>query len=255
MLNVAAIPVDIVAADKDANIAAVAEAVQSMAQRPDVIVLPELFATSFIPDKGISETLAEGNDGKIIMAMSHLARMHDAAVIGTFLAAGTEGRIFNRAFFVDPDGVNTFYDKRHVFSIGMESEVVSPGTSRIPVVKFRGWGIAMAVCYDLRFPCWLRNSMLEYDVLVIPANWPSSRAYAWNHLLIARAIENQAYVVGANRSGSDRFGDYSGCTSIYDYLGRSIGHSSGAGIVTADFDRDGLEKFRAGFPVWRDADA
>ncbi len=254
MLNVAAIPVDIVAADKDANIAAVAAAVQSMARRPDVIVLPELFATAFIPDRGISESLAEGNDGKIMSAMSHLARMHNAAVIGTFLAAGHDGRIYNRAFFVEPDGGKTFYDKHHVFSIGMEGEVVSPGTSPVPVVKFRGWNIAMAVCYDLRFPCWLRNSMLKYDVLVIPANWPSSRAHAWNHLLIARAIENQAYVVGANRSGGDRFGDYSGCTSIYDYLGRNIGRISEAGIVTADFDREGLEKFRTGFPVWRDAD-
>ena len=254
MLRLGAVPVDIVAGDKCANIMAVDGVVRSMPQRPDVIVLPELFATSFIPDRHISASLAEDNDGMIVTEIMNMASKYDAAFIGTFLAEGADGRIYNRAFFVCPDGGKTFYDKRHVFSIGMEGEVVSPGSSPIPVVGFRGWNVAMAVCYDLRFPCWLRNTGLKYDVLVIPANWPSSRAYAWNHLLVARAIENQAYVVGANRSGSDRFGDYSGCTSIYDYLGRSIGSVPEGGVVTADFDKDSLEKFRAGFPVWRDAD-
>lgn len=111
----------------------------------------------------------------------------------------------------------------------------------------------MAICYDVRFPVWLRNTGNKYDLLVIPANWPDKRQYAWEHLLKARAIENQAYVIGANRSGEDSFGKYDKSTYIIDYMGQSVGENKGA-FTIAELSKSSLEKIREHFPVWKDAD-
>ena len=125
----------------------------------------------------------------------------------------------------------------------------------LPVVRFRGWNIALIVCYDLRFPAWCRNRMGAYDLLLVPANWPQSRAYAWQHLLIARAIENQCCVVGANRAGEDSYGVYDGLTYIFDGRGRPVGLiPDECPFVVADLDRAEQEEFRKKFPAMRDAD-
>lgn len=115
------------------------------------------------------------------------------------------------------------------------------------------------MCYDLRFPVWCRNTVgpdgsLLYDMLIIPASWPDARAHAWRTLLTARAIENQAYVIGANRSGSDGFGRCDGLTAIFDFLGADIGADQPCGAVSATFSLDLLAAARRRFPVWRDAD-
>ena len=102
----------------------------------------------------------------------------------------------------------------------MEHKVFASGDKQPPVVRYRGWNISLIVCYDLRFPVWCRNNRQSYDLMLVPANWPSSRGYAWKHLLIGRAIENQAVYVGANRGGSDDFGDYDGLSFVVNGLGK-----------------------------------
>ena len=112
----------------------------------------------------------------------------------------------------------------------------------------------MSICYDLRFPAWLRNMPdRRYDLLIIPANWPAKRSYAWQHLLIARAIENMCYVVGCNRSGTDDFGEYDNLTYIYDYAGRLVSQPS-KDFVSATISKEGMDRMRSHLPFLNDED-
>ncbi|MBD5175189.1 MAG: nitrilase family protein [Bacteroidales bacterium] len=253
-LRVAALPLNIAWADKAANLAAVEAAFERLPESTDVVVLPELFSTGFIDDPELMRDIAERNTGHTVDFLKELAARHSVAIAGSFLAT-THPRFFNRGFFIEPSGEETFYDKRHLFSLSSEANVFARGMDTLPVVRFRGWNIALIVCYDLRFPAWCRNRMGAYDLLLVPANWPQSRAYAWQHLLIARAIENQCCVVGANRAGEDSYGVYDGLTYIFDGRGRPVGLiPDDCPFVVADLDRAEQEEFRKKFPAMRDAD-
>lgn len=261
-LTVAVIPLPIVWADRDANLRAAAEAIHSLPAGVDIAVLPELFSTGFISDPGQMQALAD-TPGQPVTArfLLSLARECNLAICAGILAAAPDGRGFvNSAVFAEPGGELTVYAKRHLFSLSRESRILSPGRERIPLLRFRGWDISFSVCYDLRFPAWLRNDPARpYDLMIIPANWPEEREHAWTHLLIARAIENQAYIVGANRSGSDPFGTYNGMTRIFNPLGHSVETTSASADdplapVIATLTRRPLDKLRASFPVLSDAD-
>lgn len=254
-LYLSAVALDIKDADPKANLAALEQFIKILPAKTDLIVVPELFGTGFVTDRALAESLAEPVDGYTMTAIRELADVYRVAIAGSYLA-NDGGKLYNRAFFVEPDGSATFYDKHHLFCISREAEYVSQGDKPIPVVRYRGWNIALCVCYDTRFPVWLRNDSLKYDLLVVPANWPDKRSYAWEHLLIARAIENQAYVCGANRSGEDIFGSYDNHSHIFDYTGKPISEAEGDGkVLNAVIEKDSLEVYRAKFPVWRDADA
>ena len=250
-----ALPLDIVWADREANLRALGDALDRIPAGVDLVVLPELFTTGFINDPALLTSLPETNNGETMEAVRRLAARHNCALAGSFLAK-TAHQVFNRGFFIEPSGDETFYDKRHLFSLSSEAKVYTPGTRPMPVVRFRGWNIAMIVCYDLRFPVWCRNKEQEYDALIVPANWASARGYAWRQLLIARAIENQAYVVGANRGGSDDYGDYSGMTYIFDSMGQPVGQplTGTDGAVIATFSRENIDEWRRRFPAAKDAD-
>lgn len=251
-LKVSIIPLDMTYSDKEANIRAAGAMFASLPAATDIAVLPELFSTGYIPDKDAALSLAEPNDGPAMAFATAMATAYSCAVAGSFLAKA-DGKVFNRAFFVEPSGDIHFYDKRHLFSLSGEHQIVAQGTRRSPIIRFRGWNIALAVCYDLRFPCWMRNTGVMYDLLIIPANWPMKRAYAWTHLLKARAIENQAYTVGANRSGSDDYGVYDDQSHICDYTGQMISADEGR-FVTATLSKSNMLKYREAFPFWQDAD-
>lgn len=229
-LNIAALALDIRYARPAENIARALEMIDSLPGDTDVVVLPELFTTSFIADKETLARLAEPSDGPAMTALREAAHRRGCLVSGSF-AAVDEGRFYNRGFIILPDGETQFYDKRHLFSVSAEAEVFTAGKAVMPVVDFKGWNVSMIICYDLRFPVWSRNVKHRYDMLLVPANWPISRGYAWTHLLIARAIENQAVVVGANRGGHDDYGEYDGLSQIFDGLGMPIGRQSDGGEV------------------------
>lgn len=252
-LRVAALPLDSVIADVEANIAAVEKAMEQLPRDTDILVLPELFSTGFTDEADVLLPLAEDKNGRTMTAVRALAARHNCAIAGSYLALDGE-QVFNRAFFVEPSGEESFYDKRHLFSLSSEASMMQRGQRHCPAIRFRRWNIGMVVCYDVRFPAWCRNTDCRYDILLVPANWPQSRAYAWEHLLIARAIENQTVVVGANRSGSDKFGTYDGLSFIFDCLGKSVGVQDGP-FVVADLSRARQDSFRQAFPVWKDADS
>jgi predicted amidohydrolase len=184
-----------------------------------------------------------------------MASKHNVLFVGTWIVREGD-RCFNRLHWVLPDGTYGFYDKAHTFRPSGEHDIISRGTCRM-VFEYKGWRIKPAVCYDLRFPKWLRNDGLDYDLLLVCANWPASRREAWTTLLRARAIENLCYVVGCNRTGIDGVGgEYSGDSAIVDYKGFSmpVGTADGSLCLTATLDRQRLDSFRQKWPLYLDFD-
>lgn len=254
-LKTALMSLDIVNCDKDANIKALIDSFEKLPPQMDVVVLPELFSTGFTSSRERLDALAETNGGDTVALLHRLASKYNTAIAGSFLAR-SGSHVYNRAFFIEPSGDEAFYDKRHLFSMSSETSVMTAGQQPPLNVRFRGWNISVIVCYDLRFPVWCRNINNGYDLMIVPANWPNSRKYAWTHLLQARAIENQSYVIGLNRSGIDKFGDYGDMSSVFDFSGHPVGMESvkDSVIQLATLNRDTLKRWREDFPVWKDSD-
>lgn len=254
-LNVCLFPMNISWGDKQANLNSLQQGMARIHPDTDLLVIPEMFSTGFLTDdKESIRGLSEKNSGETIELLKHLASAHNVAIAGSFIAE-TGGSLFNRAFFIEPSGDAFFADKRHLFSMGGEDKVFSPGDSKLHV-RFRSWNISMVVCYDLRFPVWCRNVDNEYDLLIAVANWPKARVDTWNHLLKARAIENQCYVVGVNCSGTDNKGyDYDGSSLAYDFKGKdlTVNHPD-TEFRYASLSLEKLKSFREKFPAWKDAD-
>ncbi len=243
--------------DRAANMDCLDSYMANLPDGTDVVVLPEMFSTGLIDDSDLAAQLAERNSGDTIQRLQQLADKHSVAIAGSFLAH-TASRLYNRGFFIEPHDDETFYDKSHLFGFGGEDKVYGQGTDAAPIVRFRGMNIKLIVCYDLRFPVFCRNVGNAYDALLVIANWPTARINAWRTLLAARAIENECYVCGVNRCGSDPSGiNYGNGTSmIFDFKGKCLAQSSEQSpLAVADLSPSELEKFRAKFPAWRDADA
>ncbi len=253
-LKIAIAPIDIKFKDIPGNLAQVKDILESLEPDVDLLVLPELFSTGYVADAGIMAPLAEPADGETINIIKEYSESYDTAICGSFICRDGS-RIVNRAFLIQPDGNIGFYDKHHLFTMGGEQKVFNAGTSMPPVINMKGWKIMPAICYDVRFPAWLRNHKLKYDVLVVPANWAHSRAFAWEHLLIARAIENQAYVIGCNRSGKDEYGEYAITDSFaFNYWGKDIAMRLDNGIIYCVLNAEKMNADRNKFSPWRDAD-
>lgn len=216
----------------------------------DLYVLPEMFSTGFCT---CPEGIAESAESETLQWMKQTAARTNAAIAGS-VAVCDEGRYYNRFYFVKPDGEVTFYDKKHLFTYGGEHLRFTAGEKRV-VVEFRGVRFLLEVCYDLRFPIWSRNRG-DYDMILYVASWPVPRIEAWNALLVARAIENQCYVAGVNRVGTDPSCEYCGGSVVIDPYGKCIAscERGEASEATTEIDMDALEAFRQKFPVLGDAD-
>lgn len=220
--------------------------------RTDLVVLPETFATGFSMEP---ERLAERPAGATAQWLRRLAEQLGAAVTGSVMTVD-EGRHFNRLLWAQPGCELRHYDKRHLFRMGNEHEHFAPGRQAW-CVEWRGMRFCPLVCYDLRFPVFSRRRPgLDYDVLVYVANWPAARAYTWRQLLVARAIENQAYVIGVNRVGPDGGGiEHQGDSRVCDFLGQPLADlGADPAVVTVALDAQALRAFRERFPAHLDAD-
>ena len=227
-----------------------AEAVLAGAPASDIFVVPETFTTGF--GDGMTD-LAEESEGPTLQWARRMAAEHDLLVVGTWIVR-EDGRCYNRMHWVRPDGSYGTYDKAHTFRPSGEHKVIACGTQK-EVFEWRGWRIKPAVCYDLRFPKWLRNDNMVYDLLLVCANWPGSRHEAWTTLLKARAIENLCYTVGCNRCGVDGIGgEYSGNSAAIDYKGLPLDECIGEGSVTVCLDKEKLASFRHRWPLYLDFD-
>ena len=225
-----------------------------LAGETDLIVLPEMFTTGFTMQPG---PVAETMQGPTLKWLQIQAARLRAAVTGSFVVE-ENGRHYNRLVFVHPNSSFQYYDKRHPFTMSGEHEQYARGEERL-IVDYRGWRICPLICYDLRFPVWSRNLVADrYDLLLYVANWPDKRAYDWRTLLRARAIENQAYVVGVNRIGTDAHNlNYSGDSCAIDPgPGRDLFDAGSAEVVrTVTLSATSLERLRRGLPFLQDGDS
>jgi omega-amidase len=248
--------------DKKANLEMLQKKIDSIPDKPELIILPEMFSTGFSMN---NESLAEMMDGETVEWMRKAAAKKGVILTGSMIAkeeTETETLYYNRLVWMLPNGEKAFYDKRHLFAFGKEDQHYSPGNKRL-IASVNGWKINLQICYDLRFPVWLRQSDTkdsqsspEYDLLIFVANWPSVRSLAWRTLLQARAIENQCYVIGVNRTGQDGKGlEYGGESMVLGPLGEVIALlDAKEQIFSHTLDREKLEAVRLKFPFWRDAD-
>ena len=216
----------------------------------DIYVLPEMFSTGFCTNP---EGIAENDNSETLQWMKRKAAAIDAAIAGS-VAICKDGKYFNRFYFVKPNGEVTHYDKKHLFTYGGEHKRFTAGDKRV-VVEFRGVRILLEICYDLRFPIWSRNHG-DYDMILYVASWPTPRVAAWSALLVARAIENQCYVAGVNRVGTDPACQYCGGSVVIDPYGKTIASCADNQEceASAEIDIEVLEAFRQKFPVLNDAD-
>ena len=213
----------------------------------DLIVLPEMFSTGFTMNTSVSEELVNEEFPSVTLLKEEAVRLN-AAIVGS-LSVREEGKAYNRLFFVRPSGEVSTYNKRHLFSFAGEHKHYEAGQEQC-LVEWRGWNILLNICYDLRFPVWTRNEVInglpKFDLMIYVANWPSVRAEVWKTLLKARAIENVAYVIGVNRIGEDGNGHaYSGDSAIVNYRGE----------LSDELSLEELNAFREKFPALNDADS
>lgn len=248
---------DIVWGNPSANQKA-AEGAMLAADKSDLYVLPEMWSTGFATEpEGIAES-----DGSSLNWMKQMANRLDAAVAGS-IATEIDGKYYNRFYFVKPanDGSDNeieYYDKHHLFTYSGEHLRYTAGERRV-VVEWRGWRFLLQVCYDLRFPVFARNCAEgpdAYDVALYVASWPTSRRAPWDTLLRARAIENQCYVCGVDRTGDDPACHYNGGTAIIDAYGNTVAACPDGEVsaIRVELDMDKLAAFRKKFPVLSDRD-
>lgn len=253
-LKAALLPLDIKYCDPETNLRVASQMFRSLDADTDLAILPEMFTSAFTTDTDMLEYISEAG-ACVPEVIKGLAEELDMCICGSYITKSGQ-KFLNRGFICLPDGRFEIYDKHHLFRAGGEGEIFTAGRQQSPTVNFRSWNLKMAICYDIRFPVWNRNKGLEYDVLIVPACWPEARRYAWSHLLIARAIENQAYVLGADRSGTDPYGEYSPEASvILDHWGKDVSqHDAESGIVYGTLDAERIVRDRKRFSPWKDAD-
>lgn len=216
-LNVAIVQAELVWEQPEKNRARFSRMIADISQDVDLIVLPEMFATGF---SMTPEKCAEPMDGDTVQWMKMVSKEKNSALCGSLMIV-ENGKYYNRFIFVTPEGRISTYNKRHLFTLAGEHKTYKQGKKRV-IIDYKGWKIRPQICYDLRFPVFIRNTD-DYDLLIFVANWPKTRVNAWDALLKARAIENLSYVIGVNRVGEDGNNlKYNGHSGAYNPLGNEI---------------------------------
>ncbi|PVX52629.1 putative amidohydrolase [Balneicella halophila] len=251
MLKVVALQANLVWENPEENRQYFKNCFDEIAEHVDLVVLPEMFTSGFTMEPKPS---AEKMDGKSVKWMQDCAKRYQFLLTGSLIIQ-ENGAFYNRMIFAFPNGAIEYYDKRHLFRMGKEHEHYTAGIKKL-IVNYKGWRIFPQICYDLRFPLWSYNRN-EYDLLIYVANFPAVRRNVWNSLLLARAIENQCYVVGCNRIGID--GNelvYDGGSQVISPKGKIIAKATydTPETLSANLSLEKLQAFREKFPIHLDAD-
>lgn len=247
--------------DKKKNLSMFTDKINTIDETVDLIVLPEMFTTGFSMKP---QQFAETMQGETVTWMLKMAQTKKCVITGSFICE-ENGKYYNRLLWAKPDGTYTVYDKRHLFRMANEDNHYSIGNKKL-IVELKGWKICPMICYDLRFPVWSRNRRIEplneqlnyeYDILLYVANWPEVRCYPWKALLLARAIENQCYVIGVNRVGADgnnmiHSGDSAVVNAKGIIISKTLAHQETTETVELNYEE--LAAFRKAFPAILDAD-
>ena len=220
----------------------------------DLYVLPEMWSTGFATEPlGFAE---EESSSISLEWMKRTASKLQCAICGS-LAIHSDNSYRNRHYFINGrSGTVTYYDKHHLFRYGGEDRYYQAGCEQV-MVEYMGFRFLLMTCYDLRFPVWCRYAdALHYHVIIVVANWPESRQNAWQILTRARAIENQAFLIGCNRVGDDRYSHYRGLSAVINPIGKTLVccKSNMEDVVSFNLDMESLEQQRRKFQVLSDRD-
>jgi predicted amidohydrolase len=253
-MKVTLLQTDICWGDVFANIKQ-AEMLIDASEDSDLYVLPEMWSTGFATQP--EELAHDVNHNEALQWMRSVTIKRKCAISGSLAVRLEDGSYRNRHYFVDGrNQQEVFYDKHHLFTYGGENRYYTAGQSHT-IIEYEGFRILLLTCYDLRFPCWSRYAdKLEYDVIVVVANWPESRQSAWQILTRARAIENQSYLIGVNRVGDDEYSHYTGCSCVIDSIGGTLGqcHRNQVETLTIELSLSELHRRREKFRVLDDRD-
>jgi predicted amidohydrolase len=254
-LKIALLQYPIQWADPQTNLGLLDERLRAVAGQVELAVIPEMFSTGFCTDRpGLADEWLTGHTSQ---ALQHMANEYNLAIVGSMMAMD-HGKLYNRGFIFRPNDSPQYYDKHHLYASGGEAEFFTPGNER-KLFEFQGVKIRLAVCYDLRFPVWLRQDKNNlYDILICVACWPTIRIQYWDALLAARAAENHCYGIGVNMVGTDGLQlDYNGHSAAYDTWLKDLAgfddYESGTRIVDLSIEK--LRHFREVLPQWKEADA
>lgn len=249
-LNISGLQFNIIWEDKESNIYLIEELINKINYDCDVIVLPEMFTTGFSMN---ANKLAETMEGDSVKWMKNVAKTKNAVITGS-LIINDNNYFRNRLLWITPKGEISFYDKRHSFGLAGETKYYHNG-SNVVIFNYKNWKIMASICYDLRFPVWLKNHY-DYHLILNVANWPQVRSEHWNSFVKTRAIENQSFLIAVNRVGTDAEGrKYSGDSSIVDFDGNILSSASNSeSIISANLNMQNLLKFRYDFPFLKDQD-
>lgn len=249
-LNISLVQLDTVWEDIPANLGRLTELLKNVDPKTNLLVLPEMFSTGFTMDPA---SVSESMEGSAIRWMQGQATLRNMSIAGSLIIED-EGKFYNRFVFAHPNQKVDYYNKRHLFSLTGEHEKYTSGSENVQV-NIMGWKIRPQVCYDLRFPIWSKNND-EYDLLLYTANWPEKRIAHWQKLIQARAIENQAYVLGVNRVGRDGNDlSYIGSSMLADPMGEvELQMSDEEGVAMVSLSKTKLNEVRSFMSVLKDGD-
>lgn len=251
-LNISIIQTELAWENKTANLNHFETCLHQVPENSELVVLPEMFTTGFSMNP---KSLAESMDGQSVKWMAKQAAFFDKHIVGSLIIS-EDNKYYNRLIWMKPNGEIEYYDKRHTFRYADEHLHYTGGSKEL-IVEISNWKFACYICYDLRFPVWSRNTNLKYDAALYIANWPASRSEHWQTLLKARAIENQAIVVGVNRIGTDGKGiSYSGDSVVLNGQGQQISTTepNDFSVETITLNSKELTNYRDKFPASLDGD-
>jgi len=257
-IKLALVQTDLVWENTQANLDKLDLVLQDIEADTEMVILPEVFSTGF----ALKTSNFEKPVGvKAFNWLKNKAISLNKIVVGSVIFE-EDDKYFNRLYWMRPDGTFEFYDKRHLFQMGKEHEVITAGAKHT-IVTYKNTKFNLQICYDLRFPVWAKNkydketNMHDYDVLLYIANWPNSRKNAYMSLLKARAIENQSFVVWVNRVGVDGHNDsFSGDSLVLNSQGKiqSQALENQETVLYSELNLDALKSSRLGFKVGLDWD-
>ncbi len=256
-LTVSLIQSDLIWEDKEKNISHFTGKIREIEEATDLIVLPEMFTTGFAMEP---QKLAEPMGGPTIQWMHRMATEKNCVLAGSIIIK-ENNHFFNRLIWMRSDGSYDQVDKKHLFTFAGENKHYTQGNKKL-IVTLKGWRIMPLICYDLRFPVWSKNrhdaeNGFDYDCMINVANWPEKRSHVWRILLMARALENQSYVIGINRIGKDGNDiGYSGDSAVISPKGENLSNMAPCKeqTETVVMSRCELDNFRDNFRAWADWD-
>lgn len=251
-LKISLVQTHLIWENRAANLSAIENFIErELSGDTDIIILPEMFTSGFTMNVDNNYDVM---DGETVRWMSQISARYNSVVCGSVIIKEA-GKFYNRFLWIDAHSNKILsYDKKHLFCLAQEDHYFTAGTSKI-IIEYKNWRIEPFICYDLRFPVWMRNAD-QVDLQIVVANFPKKRRQAWNSLLVARAIENQCFVAGVNIIGEDGNGiPYSGDSAIYDYQGETkLQLSNTLSIVTAELQKYDMDVFRRAYPFLQDRD-